>query len=79
MQDTMTTGTTDTDLPRGGDFASEIATLETQFDIIRYMRRITQIFGFKTFLICSIPPFDVERLWRNHGHFEYAGRAAQQI
>ncbi|WP_053250834.1 LuxR family transcriptional regulator [Ensifer adhaerens] len=62
MQDTMTTGKTDADLPRGGDFASEIAKLETQFDIIRYMRRITQMFGFKTFLICSIPSIDVERL-----------------
>lgn len=62
MQDTMTAGTTDADLPRGGDFAPEIAKLETQFDIIRYMRRITQVFGFKTFLICSIPSIDVERL-----------------
>ncbi|WP_034815602.1 LuxR family transcriptional regulator [Ensifer sp. BR816] len=62
MQDTMTTGMTDVDLPRGGDFASEIAKLETQFDIIRFMRRITHIFGFKTFLICSIPPIDMERL-----------------
>ncbi|ASY61894.1 hypothetical protein SJ05684_c04280 [Sinorhizobium sojae CCBAU 05684] len=62
MQDTMTTGMHDVDLPRGGDFAPEIAGLETQFDIIRYMRRITQIFGFRTFLICSIPAIDVERL-----------------
>ncbi|QLL60762.1 LuxR family transcriptional regulator [Sinorhizobium mexicanum] len=62
MQDTMTAGMTDTDLPRGGDFASEIARLETQFDIIRYMRRVTQLFGFKVFLICSIPAIEVERL-----------------
>lgn len=62
MQEMMTAGMTDIDRPRGGDFASEIARLETQFDIIRYMRRITQVFGFRTFLICAIPAFDVERL-----------------
>jgi len=62
MQEMITRGTTDIDLPRGGDFAPEIARLETQFDIIRYMRRITPIFGFKTFLICSIPAVEVERL-----------------
>ncbi|WP_234824773.1 autoinducer binding domain-containing protein, partial [Sinorhizobium medicae] len=62
MPDMITMAMTDIDLPRGGDFASEIARLETQFDIIRYMRRITQIFGFKTFLICSIPAVEVERL-----------------
>ncbi|MBL3684286.1 LuxR family transcriptional regulator [Sinorhizobium meliloti] len=62
MQEMITRGRLISNLPRGGDFAPEIARLETQFDIIRYMRRITPIFGFKTFLICSILAVEVERL-----------------
>ncbi|KQY19954.1 LuxR family transcriptional regulator [Rhizobium sp. Root482] len=50
------------DEPRAGDFTSEIAALETQFDAIRYMKRTTQAFGFKVFLICTVPSFDAEKL-----------------
>lgn len=64
MQEAMTTGPMDTVQPRGGDFASDIATLETQFDVVRYMRRVTQAFGFKTFMICAVPGFDAEKLAR---------------
>jgi len=62
MREAMTVGPMDTEQPRGGDFASEIATLETQFDVIRYMKRVTQSFGFKTFMICTVPGFDTEKL-----------------
>ncbi|WP_071831345.1 LuxR family transcriptional regulator [Pararhizobium antarcticum] len=62
MREAMTIGPKDTGQPRGGDFASEISTLETQFDVIRYMKRVTQAFGFKTFMICTVPGFDTDKL-----------------
>jgi DNA-binding CsgD family transcriptional regulator len=62
MRDTLMAETVEKELPRGGDFASEIAGLETQFDAIRYMKKTTQAFGFKTFLICMVPSFDTEKL-----------------
>ena len=48
--------------PQRGDLTAEIASLETQFDAIRYMKRTTQSFGFTTFLICTVPSFDTEKL-----------------
>ena len=62
MRDTLMAESVEKEQPRGGDFASEIAALETQFDAIRYMKRTTQAFGFKTFLICMVPSFDAEKL-----------------
>ena len=61
MHETMTDGTPVPDEPRG-DFAHEIAGLKTQFDVVRYMKRTTQAFGFKTFMICLVPGFDAAKL-----------------
>ena len=57
--------TIERDGPRGGDFAGDIAGLQTQFDLLRYMRRISQAFGFKSFMICHLPSFDGEKLAAN--------------
>ncbi|WP_075289975.1 LuxR family transcriptional regulator [Pararhizobium arenae] len=62
MPDVIMSDTIEKEQPRGGDFAAEIAGLQTQFDLIRYMRRTSHAFGFKSFLICQIPGFDAEKL-----------------
>lgn len=62
MRDTLMVETMEKEQPRGGDFAAEIASLETQFDAIRYMKRTTEAFGFRMFLICVVPSFDAEKL-----------------
>jgi LuxR family transcriptional regulator, quorum-sensing system regulator BjaR1 len=62
MRDTLMAGQMEKEQPRGGDFASEIAGLQTQFDVIRYMKRATQAFGFQNFLICMVPGFEAEKL-----------------
>jgi LuxR family transcriptional regulator, quorum-sensing system regulator BjaR1 len=62
MRDTLMAESVEKEQPRGGDFASQIAALETQFDAIRYMKRTTLAFGFKAFLICMVPAFDAEKL-----------------
>ena len=62
MRDTLMAEPIEKEQSRGGDFALDIAALETQFDAIRYMKKITQAFGFKTFLVCTVPSFDAEKL-----------------
>ncbi|QRM54494.1 LuxR family transcriptional regulator [Sinorhizobium sp. BG8] len=44
------------------DVGSEIARLETQFDIVRYMRRKCEEFGLKYFNAFTLPGFEVEKL-----------------
>ena len=62
MRDTLMAEPIEKEQSRGGDFASDIAALETQFDAIRYMKKITHAFGFKAFLVCVVPSFDAEKL-----------------
>ncbi len=62
MPDARMSDIIEKEAPRGGDFAAEIAGLQTQFDLIRYMRRTAQAFGFKNFLVCQLPGFDAEKL-----------------
>ncbi|MCW0000492.1 LuxR family transcriptional regulator [Pararhizobium sp. YC-54] len=62
MRDTLMAEPIEKEQSRGGDFASEIAALETQFDAIRYMKKTTLAFGFKTFLVCTVPTFDADKL-----------------
>ncbi|SIR07851.1 DNA-binding transcriptional regulator, CsgD family [Rhizobium sp. RU20A] len=47
---------------RTGDFAAEIASLQTQFDVIRYLRRVAQLFGFSHFIIATVPGADSDGL-----------------
>ncbi|WP_275789250.1 LuxR family transcriptional regulator [Pararhizobium gei] len=62
MRDALMLNSLEREPSRGGDFATDIAALETQFDAIRYMKRTTRIFGFELFLICTIPAFGAEKL-----------------
>ncbi|KQV43735.1 MULTISPECIES: LuxR family transcriptional regulator [unclassified Rhizobium] len=62
MPETIMGETIERDGPRGGDFAAEIAGLQTQFDLLRYMRRVSQAFGFKSFMICHVRGFDGDKL-----------------
>ena len=62
MRDTLMAEPVEAEQSRGGDFAADIAALETQFDAIRYMKKITQAFGFQAFLVCVVPAFDAEKL-----------------
>ena len=44
------------------DEGSEIAALETQFDIVRYMRRKCEEYGLKFFIVFNLPGFEAEKL-----------------
>lgn len=44
------------------DEGAEIAALETQFDIVRYMRRKCEEFGLKYFIAFTLPGFEAEKL-----------------
>ena len=41
---------------------AEIAALETQFDIVRYMRRKCEEYGLKYFIVFTLPGFEAEKL-----------------
>lgn len=62
MRDALVTDVRSLSEARSGNFAADIAALQTQFDAIRYMKRTTQEFGFKFFMICTVPQFDTEKL-----------------
>lgn len=56
-----------TDKAAGGkaemrDAGAEIAALETQFDIVRYMRRKCEEYGLKYFIAFTLPGFEAEKL-----------------
>ncbi|MDX3925621.1 MAG: LuxR family transcriptional regulator [Shinella sp.] len=44
------------------DVGSEIARLETQFDIVRYMRRKCEEYGLRYFVVFTLPGFEAEKL-----------------
>jgi DNA-binding CsgD family transcriptional regulator len=44
------------------DEGGEIAALETQFDIVRYMRRKCEEYGLKYFIVFNLPGFEAEKL-----------------
>lgn len=49
---------------RGGqrDVSAEIAALETQFDIVRFLRRTGEQFALKYFIAFSLPGFEADKL-----------------
>jgi LuxR family quorum sensing-dependent transcriptional regulator len=60
-------GTMTADETSGGgnqvhDEGHEIAGLETQFDIVRYMRRKCEDYGLKYFIAFTLPGFEAEKL-----------------
>lgn len=44
------------------DEGTEIAALETQFDIVRYMRRKCEEYGLRYFIVFNLPGFEAEKL-----------------
>lgn len=44
------------------DDGAEIAALETQFDIVRYMRRKCEEYGLRYFIVFTLPGFEAEKL-----------------
>jgi DNA-binding CsgD family transcriptional regulator len=49
--------------PRGEDYIAEIAGLKTQFDVFRFMKRLTEAFRSRAFMIINLPPitsFDLQ-------------------
>jgi DNA-binding CsgD family transcriptional regulator len=49
--------------PRGEDFVEEIAGLKTQFDVFRFMKRLTEAYRARAFMIINLPPitsFDLQ-------------------
>ena len=58
---------TDAGEPEGGEGAirdegAEVAALETQFDIVRYMRRKCEEYGLKYFMAFTLPGFEAEKI-----------------
>ncbi|TCR91293.1 autoinducer binding domain-containing protein [Rhizobium sp. BK376] len=41
--------------PRGEDYIEEIAGLKTQFDVFRFMKRLTEAFRSRAFMIINLP------------------------
>lgn len=46
----------------GYDTSAEIASLETQFDVVRFLRRTGEAFCLKHFIVISLPGFEAEKL-----------------
>jgi LuxR family transcriptional regulator, quorum-sensing system regulator BjaR1 len=40
----------------------EIAALKTQFDVIRFMKRLAEVYGFKSFMVLNLPPATAQQL-----------------
>ncbi|TCL75838.1 autoinducer binding domain-containing protein [Rhizobium sp. BK251] len=49
----------------GDHFAGEIAGLKTQFDIFRYMKRLTEAFRCRAFMVFNLPPITSLELQSN--------------
>ncbi|MCP8897513.1 LuxR family transcriptional regulator [Shinella daejeonensis] len=58
----MTAARTGDDIPDDFEEGVEIAALETQFDIVRYMRRKCEEYGLRYFLAFTLPGFEAEKL-----------------
>ncbi|MBB3608473.1 DNA-binding CsgD family transcriptional regulator [Rhizobium sp. BK602] len=49
--------------PRGEDYIDEIAGLKTQFDVFRFMKRLTEAYRCRAFMVVNLPPltsFDLQ-------------------
>ena len=44
------------------DATAEIAGLETQFDVVRFLRRTGEAFSLKHFIVISLPGFEAEKI-----------------
>jgi DNA-binding CsgD family transcriptional regulator len=51
------------ELPQGEDYIGEIAGLKTQFDVFRFMKRLTEAYRCRAFMVMNLPPitsFDIQ-------------------
>lgn len=62
MRNDMTVEETGRDGQLDQDAGAEIAGLETQFDVVRFLRRTGETFSLKHFIVISLPGFDTEKL-----------------
>ena len=62
MRGTMTADETSRSENQLQDEGAEIAALETQFDIVRYMRRKCEEYSLKYFVVFTLPGFEAEKL-----------------
>lgn len=62
MRGTMTADETSSGENQVQDEGAEIAALETQFDIVRYMRRKCEEYGLRYFIAFTLPGFEAEKL-----------------
>ena len=62
LRGTMTADETSSAESQMQDEGSEIAALETQFDIVRYMRRKCEEYGLRYFIVFTLPGFEAEKL-----------------
>lgn len=62
MRGTMTADEKSSGEDQANDEGVEIAALETQFDIVRYMRRKCEEYGLKYFIVFNLPGFEAEKL-----------------
>ncbi|WFU09652.1 autoinducer binding domain-containing protein [Rhizobium sp. CB3090] len=49
--------------PRGEDYIDEISGLKTQFDVFRFMKRLTEAYRCRAFMVLNLPPvtsFDLQ-------------------
>ena len=42
--------------PEEDDYVQEIAGLKTQFDIFRFMKRVTEAYRCRAFMVLNLPP-----------------------
>lgn len=62
LRGTMTADETSRSEKQLQDEGAEIAALETQFDIVRYMRRKCEEYGLRYFIVFTLPGFEAEKL-----------------
>ena len=42
--------------PRGEDYIDEVSRLKTQFDVFRFMKRLTEAYRCRAFMVVNLPP-----------------------
>ncbi len=62
LRGTMTADETSGSEKQLHDEGAEVAALETQFDIVRYMRRKCEEYGLRHFIVFTLPGFEAEKL-----------------
>lgn len=51
--------------PRGEDYIDEVSKLKTQFDVFRFMKRLTEAYRCRAFMVINLPPITSFELQSN--------------